>query len=273
VHHYTGKTVAKEFQLIHITLDHERLRALSNRRRNQFAGCMHAHNELAVLNRLLMFVLNDTGEGDLHDSAQSVQMWCVLQILAAKLFETWVMIGERFLRSNPPEFVSSLEPVHQDSFRWLTNYFGVEKAFKDSALKIIRDKTAFHYDRLNLGEAGDNLNATENSLYLAEHAANSLYYSGSAIVFRAIFALISAGVEGSQIGSHGDRVSRGVKIALDDAQNANTNMHALLYGLIRLLMDGVVAAPDLAPPQVRINVFNAPAPKEIGIPSFIDVGP
>jgi hypothetical protein len=266
------ETVAKDFQLIHITLDQERLRAMSNRRRNQFVGCMHAHNELAVLNRLLMFVLNDTGDGDLHDSAQSVQMWCVLQILAAKLFETWVMIGERFLRSNPPDFVSSLERAHQDSFEWLTNYFGVERNFKDSALKIIRDKTAFHYDRLNLSEAADNLNANEISLYLAEHAANSLYYSGSAIVFRAIFTLISGSVEETQIGSHGDRVSRGVKISLDDARNANTHMHVLLYGLIRLLMDEVIGAPNPAPPQVRINVLNAPDPKEIGIPSFIDVG-
>src|SRR5262249_31612095 len=47
-----------------------------------------------------------------------------------------------------------------------------------TALKIIRDKTAFHYDRLNLTEAADNLAAGENSLYLAQHPANSLYYMG-----------------------------------------------------------------------------------------------
>lgn len=37
--------------------------------------------------------------------------------------------------------------------QWLTDYFGKDKPFKDSALKIIRNKTAFHYDRLNLTEA------------------------------------------------------------------------------------------------------------------------
>jgi hypothetical protein len=86
--------------------------------------------------------------------------------LAAKLFETWVMVNERFLQSNPPDVVARL-----------TDYFGKDKPFKDCALKIIRDKTAFHYDRLNLTEAADNLAAGENSLYLAQHPANSLYYN------------------------------------------------------------------------------------------------
>src|SRR6516165_2074201 len=140
--------MANDFQLIHITVDEARLKGASNRLRNQFVGCMHAHNELTILNRLLMFTMNDTGDGELHNSAQSAQMWCMLQILAAKPFE-------------------------------------------DSALKIIRDKTAFHYDRLNLTEAADNLAACENSLYLAQHPANSLYYMGSALVFRAIFAMIA----------------------------------------------------------------------------------
>src|SRR5258707_14072794 len=80
--------MAKDFQLIHLTVDEKRLNKASNRLRNQFVGCMHAHNELTILNRLLMFTMNDTGDGELHDSARSVQMWFMLQLLAAKLFET-----------------------------------------------------------------------------------------------------------------------------------------------------------------------------------------
>jgi hypothetical protein len=167
--------MAKDFQLIHLTVDEGRLKGASNRVRNQFVGSMHAHNELTMLNRLLMFTMNDIGDGELHKSAQSVQMWCMLQLLAAKLFETWVMLNERFLHSNPPDVVARLKPAHQASLQWLTDYFGKDKPFKDSALKIIRDKTAFHYDRLKLTEAADNLAAGENSLYLAQHPANSLY--------------------------------------------------------------------------------------------------
>jgi hypothetical protein len=40
--------MAKDFQLIHITVDEERLNKANNRLRNRFVGCMHAHNEQAV---------------------------------------------------------------------------------------------------------------------------------------------------------------------------------------------------------------------------------
>jgi hypothetical protein len=259
--------MAGDFQLIHITVDEARLKAASNRQRNQFVGCMHAHNELAFLNRMLLFIVNDTGDGDLHDAAQSVQFWSVLQLLAAKLFETWALIKERFLRSNPPDLVSRLEAPHQESLQWLINYFGRNS----SAIKIIRDKTAFHYDQLNLTEAADNLAAGEDSLYLAQHPANSLYRMGSALVFRAIFAMIADNSEGATVDTHEDRVISGASIAQQDVATANTHMHNVLYGLIRLLMEdlGVLTNNEQ---QVRIDVVNAPAPEHVAIPAFIDIG-
>jgi hypothetical protein len=128
---------------------------------------------------------------------------------------------------------------------------GKDKPFKENALKIIRDKTAFHYDRLNLAEAFGNLAAGENSLYLAQHPANTLYYMGSALVFRTAFAMIADTVEGAVNGSHEERVRKGTQIALDDARNANTHMHEVLYGLIELLMDDVLGRPAENEQQVR----------------------
>jgi hypothetical protein len=264
--------MAKDFQLIHVTIDQERLNKVNNRLRNQFVGCMHAHNELTILNRFLMFTMNNTGHGELHDSAQSVQMWFMLQLLAAKLFETWVMLNERFLRSNPPETVGRLETAHQASLKWLREYFGNGQPFRDSALKIIRDKTAFHYDRINLTEAAANLAVGENSLYLSEHPANSLYYMGSAVVFRAAFAMVADKAAGVANCTHEQRVHKGTKIALDDASKANWHMHMVLYGLINLLMDDVRGRPAENEQQVRINVLDAPSPELVGIPAFIDIG-
>ena len=80
--------MSKDFQIIQLSIDEDALKKASNRLRNQLVGCMHAHNELTILNRLLMFSMNKTADGELHDSAQSVQMWCLLQVLAAKLVET-----------------------------------------------------------------------------------------------------------------------------------------------------------------------------------------
>jgi hypothetical protein len=104
---------------------------------------MHAHNELAVLNRVQMFSMNDTaGPGDLNDSAMTVQVWFFLQLLAGKLVETWNMLSERFLQSNPPDVVlKKLEVDQIDSLNYLKDYFDGSSS-KDNALRIIRDKTS-----------------------------------------------------------------------------------------------------------------------------------
>jgi len=86
--------MSREFQIVQLMIDEDALRGADNRLRNQLAWCMHAHNELTCLNRILLFSMNDTGDGELHGSAKSVQMWCLLQVLAAKLVETWIMLIE-----------------------------------------------------------------------------------------------------------------------------------------------------------------------------------
>ena len=50
------------------------------------------------------------------------------------------------------------------------------------------------------------------------------------------------------------------------------HLHAVLYGLIKLLMDNVLGRPAENEQQVRINVLDAPAPERVGIPAFIDIG-
>src|SRR5215469_10412650 len=118
-------SASKDFQIIELKIDEPAIQKLSNRARNQLTGCMHAHNELAILNRLLMFSMNFSEEGEFHDSARSVQMWCLLQVLVGKLFETWNMLCERFLRAQPQDpAIVSLSDEQRASLKWLTNYFG-----------------------------------------------------------------------------------------------------------------------------------------------------
>jgi hypothetical protein len=85
--------------------------------------------------------------------------------------------------------------------------------------------------------------------------------------------MIADTADGGANGSHEVRVHKGTKIALDDASKANWHMHAVLYGLIKLLMDDILGRPAENEQQVRINVLDAPAPERVGIPAFIDIGP
>ena len=264
----------RETPAVHILtypIDEAPIRRLTARRRNQLFGCMHAHNELSFLNRLLMFAQNATAEGELHDQAQSIQMWCILQILAGKLFESWLMLVQRVLRGRTADpILDVLCPEHTASLVWLRSYFG-EKNLKNSALKIIRDKTAFHYDGLELGQAINHLAARENTVHLADHPANTLYYLGSAVGFRAIFTLIADRATPAAGRSFDERMSAGIDIVMEDVKTANWHIHLVLYGLTKAMMEEAFGGPLAEPPEIT-TIPNAPAPDIIGLPPWVAIG-
>jgi hypothetical protein len=166
---------------------------------------MHAHNELTVLNRLFMCTIEYPEDADeLHSSAQTVQLWCLLQVLVGKIFETWKMLRNRFLGCNPVDpMVAALSPEHRNCLAWLERYF----ALKDNALATIRDKAAFHYDKLNTERALSYLAAKEDIVYLAQQPINTVYYLGSSLVFRTLFTIISDNEDGVAVGSRRDRTT------------------------------------------------------------------
>jgi hypothetical protein len=263
----------KDFEVIQLSINEASIQGLDNRLRNQLMGCMHAHNELTVLNRVFMFGTNPAGDGELADSAGFVQMWCLLQVLAGKLYETWLMIIKRFLAAQPEDAaIAGLNANNRASLDWLKAYFGdKETDLKQCALRIIRDKTAFHYDKLNLSEAVNNLGPNEDKIYIAQHPANALYYLGSAVVFRAIFAMIADKSGDTSTLTQGERTVRGVNIATEDAKHANYHLHLVLYGLIEQLLERTLGKPLASLDQVRIPVLGAPDPDAMTLPTFIDI--
>lgn len=251
-------------------IDEAVLQKLGNRRRNQLFGCMHAHNELSFLNRILLFTQNSTADGELHDHAQSIQMWCVLQILAGKLFETWQMLAQRILRAKPADpIIAALCPDHQAALAWLREYFG-DRNLKDNAIKLVRDKTAFHYDGMDMGQALNNLAARENTVHLAQHPANTLYYLGSAVGFRTIFVLVADRATPPAGRSFDERLSDGFGIVVEDVKAANWHIHQVLYGFIKAMMEEALGGPLGEAPEAT-TVTNTPSPDIIGLPPWIDI--
>jgi hypothetical protein len=263
-------TMSDNFRIAQIQINDAALKMLPNRQRNQIVMCMHAHNELAVMNRILLFSLNDVGEGDLHDHAQGVQMWCLMQLLTGKLFETWTMIYERFLKSNPVDpAIAALSDAHQEDLACLRSYFSV----KETALRIIRDKTGFHYDRqLNLDDAIAEVTESERRVYLAQHPANGLYYLASSLVFRTVFAMIADSAGDTTGLSQIERMAKGVAIALADIEEVNVHLHNVLYGLIAAALESPEGAPLADPERILIPIVDAPSPKIVALPMFIDIG-
>lgn len=255
--------------LIEYRIEHEALKALPNRQRNQLVGCMHAHNELSFLNRLLMFASTDFGEGPIHDDAHSVQVWTSIQLLVGKLYETWAMITERFLACTPEDpAISALDPAHKECLMWLREHFGPD--LKGSLLRTIRDRSAFHYDKLNLADAIQNLQERDNVVYLAQHPVNTNYFLGSALIFRTIFSMLAT-VAGVDLALPAlEREQQGVDRALEQIGTVNSKLTKVLYGLIKYLLSEAAGGDLDVTDHARSEVVGAPEPEKVALPAFVD---
>jgi len=163
--------------------------------------------------------------------------------------------------------MAALSPEHRNCLAWLERYF----ASKDNALATIRDKAAFHYDKLNTKRALAYLAAKEDIVYLAQQPINTVYYLGSSLVFRTLFTMISDNEDGVAIGSRRDRTKEGLDIAVRDASQANVNLHRVLYGLIETLLEKAEGKPLHTLKQDRIDIKGAPDPDTVRLPLFLDI--
>jgi hypothetical protein len=260
--------VSQDFQIIQLEIHADTIKRLSNRERNQLIGCMHAHNELTVLNRLFMCTIEYPQDADeLHSSAQTVQLWCLLQVLVGRYSRPGRCSTIGF--SGPillDPMVAALSAEHRECLTWLEKYFDT----KDNALATIRDKAAFHYDKLNTERAISVLGANENTVYLAQQPINTLYYLGSSLIFRTLFTMIADNEDGVAVGSRGDRTQQGLNIAIRDASQANVNLHRVLYGLIEALLEKAEGKPFHTLKQERIDI-KAPDPDTVRLPLFLDI--
>lgn len=104
---------------------------------------------------------------------------------------------------------------------------------------------------------------------MAQRPANTLYWIGTALVFRTLYAKIAeaAGHKGL---SHGDRVHEGANIVVQDAAVANQHIHIVLYGLIKAQLE--IALGDRMKPSGVLSVRGID-PDKVKLPTFVDLGP
>ncbi len=252
-----------------IEIDPKALKELPSPLRKQLVGCMHAHNELTFLNRLLLFSMNDTAKGALYDQGKDAQMWCLMQLLAGKLFETWKMLIER-------DSVQGMQvsESYNTSLSWLSSYFGQSKgALKQCPIKFIRNKTAFHYDNLDFEQAVGELHAGENAIHLNDgHPVNQLYFLGSAVVFRSVFAAIAQEFDPTPGRDYTEKVRVGFEMVIRDITDANFHTHQLLYAITAAILEQIPGKP-LSGRRLLTEVVGAPAPELIGLPPWVTMIP
>lgn len=199
-------------------------------------------------------------------------MWTVMQLLTGKLFEAWNMLVERFLQSNPEDSaIVALSDAHKKDLDWLKDYFGTIP-LKNRTLRTIRDRTGFHYDKLNLDQATSALTEQEGVIYVAEHPANACYYLGSSLIFTAAFAAIADKRVDTSAMNQSERMAAGVEIALADLNEVNLRMHNILYDLIEHRLTQAAGGSFDNLDRLDIPVVGAPRPSAFALPMFLDVG-
>jgi hypothetical protein len=62
------------------------------------------------------------------------------------------------------------------------------------------------------------------------------------------------------------------RITLQHVNEANLHLHTVLYGIIALLMEQAFGKQLEAVEQLRIPIFGAPKPEQVGLPMFLDIG-
>jgi hypothetical protein len=238
--------MTQSIEIRSFALDDEILRTMDPRKRNQLLGCMHAHNQLSFLNRLLIFSQNPVTEGELHDHAQSSQMWCLLQLLTGKVYETWNMLDERFSLSKSAAkqdaVVAGLDEQYRKSLLWLREYSS-PKGLNNKPIVMLRNNTAFHYAGLDMGRAVKSLMPDEKAFHIARHPTNTLCWVGFAVVFKTIFAEIAVRAKPTETRTYDQSFADGLQLVFDDVNEANFHLPYVLYGLIEGLLEDALGQP------------------------------
>ena len=163
--------------------------------------------------------------------------------------------------------VDSLNDDFKTSHIWLNSYFGS----KTNSVKYVRNTTAFHYEGLDFGQSLRNLAKGDRNIFLEtqSHPMNSIYFVGSAVVFRTLFAKIAEDYGGTVGLNHEERVRKGQEIVIADANSVHFHMHKLLYGLIKALVEKALGS-TLKP--VGFLSVQGVVPEEVKLPMFLDMG-
>jgi len=256
-------------------LPSKKLWSLPEADRNLLFSLMLAHNELSTLNKLLMYSIKTTLDDALGEATHIAQTFTILKLLAGKLHETWKLVTKYYTNKLDKRYDLSADIKAKEAFRALTAYFK-----GNNVIKVIRDNAAFHYSGFDYGKALKELADGEEKVYLAQHPANTLYYVGEAVNWRALIQKIrdipevekelSAAGEGVE-DSIDSRNRSAFNVLTRHVNDTNGYMHALLYGLIKSVIDKALGEDWANTEHEMISILGAPNPYDVAIPTLINI--
>jgi hypothetical protein len=128
-------------------------------------------NEIAILSKLAWWCTKDGDVQNFDGAPRLSQALTLLLLLAGKLNEGWLMIGEAYNRDLGQEYASRLDDESKASLKELGQYFG-----RRNRIHRARNTFGFHYDVAAIERALEPLSQYPGAeLYFGHHHLNSFY--------------------------------------------------------------------------------------------------
>ena len=255
--------------------------------RNLLLAVMMAHNELSILNRLLLFSIKETCDDTIGQISHSMQIFFVLKLVAGKLNETWKIIQKHYVSKLDAKYDAILEPPAKSAYTKLSTYF--DQKNKHNVIKFLRNNAGFHYSGFDYGKSLKDLADGEDKIYLAQHPANSVYYIGEAANWRSLMLLLrdtialdevhdviegtpaAAAIEAHLENSVDVDYRRGFNVVNRHISYINFEMHLFLYGVISITIERALGKNWHVAEREMINIMGAPNPYDVALPTFVDM--
>ena len=148
-------------------------------------------NEISMLHKLIVFSNNIKGKGPLL-TAQNIQSFFLIKLLAGKLYEGWELLRKSYFGSKLSiEYDDKLSKRGKNNLEFIKTYFG-----KTNVIKLIRNKYTFHYDKDHILDGLKAIpNDEELDMYLASDIGNTLYSMAHIISSYALFKEVRSNSE------------------------------------------------------------------------------
>ncbi len=139
-------------------------------------------NEITILHKLILFS-NNYRDAQPVQTAQNIQSFFLMKVLAGKLFEGWLILQKNYFNKLSKKYDPQLSKECAASMTRIKSFFG-----KENLISLIRNKYAFHYDFDRIKNDLNSISSDEIlDLYFSSDHANSLYSMAHVISSYALF--------------------------------------------------------------------------------------
>lgn len=251
-------TSFQPLKVLRIPIPKDRLTALARDERVLFLLLGYVSNQIAMLQKLVVFSLNTQPVGEPDQYATGVQSEMLVRMLVGAVNEAWRLVESRFI-SNPigKQYSSLLDAGGQQALLALKRQFG-----SSNLLATIRNNYAFHHPKSDEVEEAFQMVAGDQGLndgwcfYFSQHGYNTMFFLSDVIIIQGIFR--AAGIQDFAEGQR-----KLIKEVTDAANNLLEFAKAFTKAIwVRHFGSEIIC-------DKVFDVTNAPIIDEVSIPFFV----